>query len=169
MERAKGAWFAFASIGFVITLFLLAGVAYIAPVEMALEHAPKIAYAVFAFAFGMLLGTFVGKDGIRRPTGREVARKLPLVIGSLTLCIIVLCWLDELRSFTAARDDLSKACQTLKANAPLDTDEPTSTEAMMQAEQNAIIAAQRITKVWSVRHAEVSENAPCDSGYYLHR
>lgn len=162
MRRARDAGFAIAAVGFAVALVLLAAVAYLAPVDISLDHAPKVAYAMFAFAFGMLIGLFADKEGFRRPTRAEMRRRLPLVIGSLLLCIAVLGWLGQLRSFTQASDDLAKACQILRTEPQEDIYGPIANEKSMRAEQRAIIAAHRISGLWAVRHPEVEENAPCD-------
>ena len=163
MRRARDAGFAVAAVGFAVALVLLAAVAYLAPVDIASDHAPKVAYAVFAFAFGMLIGLFADREGFRHPTRAEVRRRLPLVIGSLLLCIAVLGWLEQLRSFTRASDNLAKACQILRTEPQEDIYGPIANEKSMRAEKSATDAAHRIAKLWAVRHPEISENAPCDS------
>jgi hypothetical protein len=160
--RRRVVGFTLFSFGFVVALGLLAATAYFAPIHISLEHSPKLVYAAFAFALGMLFELFVSKKGFRRPGSREVKAKLPLIVVAFLLCLPMLWWMEQLSAYESESKALAAACQTLREDPQVDEFGPVITEKVLRAEQRAISAARAIASVKFVRHPPVSENAPCD-------
>jgi hypothetical protein len=128
---------------------------------MAAEHAPKFAIAIFAFAAALLGEMFVDKNGARLPTGREVRLKLPAIILAFLLCLVVIFWMTQLRTFDDLTKTLAEACRA-QLQMQEDADGPIVDDASLKAERKAVDAVKAMSKLWAVRRPLLSENAPCD-------
>lgn len=102
-------------VGLLVAVLLLVLIAYFAPVDLAAEHAPKIAYGVFGFATAMLVALFVTPDGVRTPARDELLRKVPAVLVALVLCLLVLGWMRQLESLIEQSERLAGACDVVRA------------------------------------------------------
>jgi hypothetical protein len=157
----RGLGFFIAGAGFFLAFALLVAIAYFSPQEIVSEYAPKLAYAVFTFAAGMLVAMLADRNGLRRPTPSEIKLKLPIVLLAFVLCLLVLRWIEQLRAYEAQSRALAEACSVLQDGIEEDEHGPMITEVSLRAERTAIAAAQAIEALWAVRHPPVSENAPC--------
>ena len=153
--------FAFLTAGLLAAFVLLVLVAYWAPIDLAEEHAPTIAYGIFGFAAAMLVALFVTAEGIRVPDRRELVLKVPAILVSLVLCFLVLGWMRQLDSLIEQSGRLEAACKAVRAPQTSDAVGDPIT-ARYAAEREAIEAVKELKHLWAVRRPALYEDAPCD-------